>query len=260
MPVGDVGERRETVLRDVFRIDLVADQERVNADCGEDEEQRGKQTARAATPERAQRDAGRSVPLVDEQARDEEAAEDEEQVDAQEPAWSNVRGEVIENHGDDRDTAQPVERAEVGHTRRTRGRRCFRDWCRLGRCFFRPCRPLVRRGNRLCCSFDKRKRPTAAPNRWLAGRRRRGIGSRPSFDERNRPTSAPNGALTLASSFRHSARDVTCAGRSAPAPNEGPYRPSAGSPTCSVGARRAQRGFAGTTWAAPARDAEGLAR
>jgi len=121
MPVGDIGERRQTILRDVFRIDLAAHEERVGAHRGQHQEQRGKQPPRSAPPERRECDAGGSLPLVDEQTGDEETAEDEEQVDAQEPARRDARGEVVQDDRGDRHASQAVERPEMKEPRRARG-------------------------------------------------------------------------------------------------------------------------------------------
>jgi hypothetical protein len=56
----------------------------------------------------------RGVPLAHEQARDEEPAQDEEEVDAEEASWRDVGREVVEDDRQDGEPAEPVERAEVG--------------------------------------------------------------------------------------------------------------------------------------------------
>ena len=123
VPVGDVEERRHAVDGDVVRVDLVQEHHRVDADGGEHHEQRGQQPARASNPERSEREAPGAFELVDEQARDQEPAEHEEQVDAEEAARGDARREVVEDHREHGDAAQPVEGTDVPHAGRGNGGR-----------------------------------------------------------------------------------------------------------------------------------------
>ncbi len=117
VPVRDVPERRQPVDGEALAVDLIVEQQRVDADDREEQQQRGHEAARPPRPERPERDRVRPAPLVDEQARDQEAAEDEEEVDAEEPARRDVGREVVQDHGEHGQAAQPVERAKVREPR-----------------------------------------------------------------------------------------------------------------------------------------------
>ena len=66
----------------------------------------------------------RALPLDEQQRRDQVAAEDEEEVDAEEAAGQPVDPRVVEEDGRDRDRAQAVEARAVGDVR------CVGDWLR----------------------------------------------------------------------------------------------------------------------------------
>ena len=106
-----------------------ATSELVDPDAAEDEEERGEQPPGAAHPERSQRDAPARAPLAHEQARDEEPAQHEEEVDAEEAAGRDVRSEVVEHDGEHRDARAGRRAPGCGGTRRAgipasgRGRR-----------------------------------------------------------------------------------------------------------------------------------------
>jgi hypothetical protein len=52
------------------------------------------------------------LPLLQEQRGDQEAAQDEEDVDAEKPAGEIPR--IVQHHRENRDAAQAIERREVG--------------------------------------------------------------------------------------------------------------------------------------------------
>ena len=109
-PVADVAEGRQPVqAQREARLGL--DQERrVYRHRGEDEEQRGKQPACPSGPERSQRDTSRRLLFPQQEHGDQVAGQDEEDVHAQEPAPRSRDPAVEEQDGDDRNSAQPVER------------------------------------------------------------------------------------------------------------------------------------------------------
>ena len=71
-------------------------------------EQRRQQAAPAAFVEPPQFDRARSIPLLIEERRDQEAGEREEHIDAHVPARNQPK--VDSDHGHDREPAQPVQR------------------------------------------------------------------------------------------------------------------------------------------------------
>src|SRR5205085_5950676 len=75
-------------------------------------EERRQQPQRASPPELPQRDGSRSVPLLEQEGRDEESAQDEEDVDAEEGAVRPA-SEVPGEDEQDRDAADAVERRSV---------------------------------------------------------------------------------------------------------------------------------------------------
>jgi hypothetical protein len=66
-----------------------------------------------ARPERPDVDAAALPPLVDEERRDEEAAEHEECVDAEEPSRRPAHAGVIEEHAQHGEGPEPVERGLI---------------------------------------------------------------------------------------------------------------------------------------------------
>ena len=85
-PVGDVEETREPVEPHFVSWYERHRDPRVDRHEHDHEQQRREQPSDPATPERDQRDRRHPLPLEDEQRRDQEAREDEERVDAEEPA------------------------------------------------------------------------------------------------------------------------------------------------------------------------------
>ncbi len=75
----------------------------------------------ASDPERSEREPPGAFELVDEQARDQEPAEHEEEVDAEEAARRDARREVVQHDREHRDAAQPVESTDVAHAGRGSG-------------------------------------------------------------------------------------------------------------------------------------------
>ena len=98
----------------------------VRDDDREQREQRGQQAPGATQVEQSQRDPAGLPALGEEQRRDEVAADDEEHLDAEEPAGRPAdlvpADEVVVEHddGEHRDRAQAVEPGQVPQRRRTR--------------------------------------------------------------------------------------------------------------------------------------------
>ena len=86
---------------------------RVHDDAHHHEEQRGQQSPGPAHPERPQIDAPSSGPFGDEERRDEEPAQHEERVDAEEPADRPRLTRVVEEHRRHREGTDAVERGLV---------------------------------------------------------------------------------------------------------------------------------------------------
>ena len=85
------------------------EEHRVRDDEHQEQQQRREQAPRAPQPERAERDAAGVLALAEQQRRDEEPAEDEEEVDAEEATLRPVEPAVVAEHADDRERAQSVE-------------------------------------------------------------------------------------------------------------------------------------------------------
>ena len=126
VPVRDVGERREPVGPDVVELPARQPAPSREGDPDERDEQRGEEAAGPPQPEAPEVDAAAAprvaprVELEDEQRRDEEAGQDEEQVDAEEPAGQPVGAQVEGDDGRHRQPAQPVQ---PGHRPEVRPRR-----------------------------------------------------------------------------------------------------------------------------------------
>ena len=126
VPVRDVGERCEPVGPDVVELPARHPAPRREGDPDERDEERREETAGPSQPEPSEVDAAAAsrvaprVELEDEQRRDEEAGQDEEQVDAEEPARQRVGAQVEDDDGRHRQPAQPVQ---AGHRPEVRPRR-----------------------------------------------------------------------------------------------------------------------------------------
>ena len=114
VPVGHVDRRSEHLAQ--MRGELIAERhDRVDGGHGEDQRERRQQAARAADPERAQVDAPLPFELRHQQRRDQEPADDEEHIDAEEPRRQPEHPGVIKHDGCHRERADAVERGQVGH-------------------------------------------------------------------------------------------------------------------------------------------------
>ena len=113
VPVRDVAERRERVAAQLVQLDRPGRRARVHRDRGDDEDHGREEAPGAPRPERPQVDALRGPPFAEQQARDQEAAEDEERVDAEVAAARPRDVAVVEQDRDDGEGAQPVERRHV---------------------------------------------------------------------------------------------------------------------------------------------------
>ena len=85
-------------------------------------EQRRQEAAGPAQPERLEVDASGPLVLPDQQQRDQVAADDEEHLDADEPARQPVAVGVVHHHRDDRQRPHAVEPRQVGDPRDRRSR------------------------------------------------------------------------------------------------------------------------------------------
>ncbi len=116
-PVVDVQERRHDIA--------AQPRDRVGGHDGGEEDHHGEhaverreQPAGPAQPELAKRDPTLTSLLADEQRRDQVAADQEEDLDAEEaPRHEGHRG-VVEDHGEHRDRAKSVDAPEVREVRR----------------------------------------------------------------------------------------------------------------------------------------------
>ena len=134
-PVRDVAEGGDRVAADAVELAGSREHSGVHDDADHHEEQRGQQPLRPPHPEPLEIDAPAVRPLGDEQGRDEEAAQDEEGVDAQVPPDRPALTGVVEEHRRDREGADAVERRlvpEVGRATAARPRRSPRGR-RVGR-------------------------------------------------------------------------------------------------------------------------------
>ena len=121
VPVGHVREPGDDVAAEL--AERVATEHRgERREQHERRQQRRQQAARPPEPELAQTDAPRPLVLADQQQGDEVAADDEEHLDAEEPAREPRVVGVVHHHGDDGERPQPVEAREVGHAADRPGR------------------------------------------------------------------------------------------------------------------------------------------
>ena len=139
-PVLDVEQRGDDLAPQL--VEHVGEEEdRVQRDHEEHGEERGQEPARAPVPEPLQADAVGLLEVGQQQARDQVAADHEEHVDAEEPAGDPLLVGVVEQHRDDGERAQAVERGDVAESRGA--------WRVLGRDSVRGCHsghhPIVAR-------------------------------------------------------------------------------------------------------------------
>ena len=128
-PVGDVEQRPGQVAANLRRLLGGADREHPDRDGDQDDEERREQPPESPHPERTEGHGPATATFLDQERRDEEARHDEEHLDPEEPTLHPREPAVVEQHGDDRDGAQAVERrlvpetghhgSVVGHDRKT---------------------------------------------------------------------------------------------------------------------------------------------
>ena len=114
-PVGGVEERRQPVAPERTPRLRRHPPLRIRGDGPEHEEECGEETARTARPEAAEVDAALAAELREEEARDQEAGEDEERVDAEVAASGPSVPEVVRDDRRDRQRTKPVERGLIRH-------------------------------------------------------------------------------------------------------------------------------------------------
>ena len=113
-PVRGVAQRRERVGAKLVELVSGRQHRGVGAHRRDDHEHGGEQPPAPPQPEGAEVDRASAVPFREEQGGDQEAGEDEERVDAQEPALHPRDMSVVQQHCDDGERAHPVERGLVG--------------------------------------------------------------------------------------------------------------------------------------------------
>ena len=125
-PVLDVEQRGDHLAAEL--VEHVGEEEdRVQRHHEEHGEERREQSTGPAVPEPLEADAVGLLVVGQQQARDQVAADHEEDVDAEEPAGDPALVGVVEQHRDDRERAQAVERRDVAESRRgVLGRDSFR--------------------------------------------------------------------------------------------------------------------------------------
>jgi hypothetical protein len=109
VPVGRVEGGADNVARDFDRPDRREEQEREDADRGEQDGRERQQPAGAAGVEAAQRYPPGPLELAEQEAGDEEAGDDEEDVDADVAAGEEGQPGMAEEDRRDRDSAQSLD-------------------------------------------------------------------------------------------------------------------------------------------------------
>jgi hypothetical protein len=114
VPVGDVEGRGGDVAGDFGVAQRREQDQREDPDHGQQDRRERQQALRAAGVEAAQGDRPGAVQLTHQQAGDQEARDDEEDVDPDVTACQERHPGVAEEDGDDRDRAQALDiRAET---------------------------------------------------------------------------------------------------------------------------------------------------
>ena len=126
-PVGDVADGGERIGTDPRELDRLRVEPGVERDGRHEREERREQPARATHPEGPERDTSRGRLLAEQQRGDQVAGEDEEEIDP-EVAAAQRAPRMEEEHAEQREPAQPVERGEV-----TDARAAFRGQAQSGR-------------------------------------------------------------------------------------------------------------------------------
>ena len=124
VPVGHVEERRERVEPERGEFARGGHEVGVRSDADQDQEEGRQQAARPAHPELPETDGEPPCPLAQQQRGDQEAGQDEEHVDAEEPARRERRPTVVQQHAEHGDGPDPVESRHVAeHDGAPAGRR-----------------------------------------------------------------------------------------------------------------------------------------
>ncbi len=113
VPVRDVRECCEGLTPDLRHLVGCRAEPRVRGDADQHHRERREQATRPSGPERTQADTPVAARLREEQRRDQEPREGEEQVDAEVPAPEVPA--VEQQHADDRNATQTVERGDAWH-------------------------------------------------------------------------------------------------------------------------------------------------
>ena len=117
LDVEDRGDRLAPKLRD-----RVGEEEQgVEGDHPHHQEEGRQEPPRTAEVEPPEPDVVVLAPVAEEQAGDQVAADHEEDVNAEEAAGHPLHVAVIEEHGNDRERPQPIERGYVPDSRQARG-------------------------------------------------------------------------------------------------------------------------------------------
>ena len=112
VPVGRVRDGRERVSAQPCEL-LGHDQHGERERHRKEEEERRQQPARPTDPEPDRIDPPRRPMLRQQEGRDQVAADDEEDLDAEEPAGESAETGVVDDDGEDGDGTEPIETAKV---------------------------------------------------------------------------------------------------------------------------------------------------
>ena len=114
-PVADVEDRREHIAAQLAER-IAQEQCAIDGDPDERQIQRREQAPQAPAPEPAQRDQPSALVFRDEQQRDQVAADDEEDLDAEKATAEPLVVGVPHHHRDDSERAHAVEAGQIRHT------------------------------------------------------------------------------------------------------------------------------------------------
>ncbi len=121
-PVRDVGPGRQRIGAETGHV--VGQDDDRERDHGHDQRaDRREEPPGPAPPEVSDVESACPGVLAQQEARDQVAADHEEQVDAEESARQQVRIQVVGEHGDDRERTQSIEPGQVGQRPRRTGLR-----------------------------------------------------------------------------------------------------------------------------------------
>ena len=114
-PVAHVEHRPRDVAAQLRALLGRSGQRRPDRDEEDHGEERRQEPLGSTHPEPAERDTAVAVVFLEQQRRDQEPGHDEEHLDAEEPAVHPREPGVVQQHDDDRQGPQPVERRLVSH-------------------------------------------------------------------------------------------------------------------------------------------------